>query len=196
MNGMLSNSFSIADSAVVLENTLGQSKKQVTVSSDGVMKPFNPRPSTTDMWNLIEVLNGATDTTTSGVFGEEWSSTLLQSVKENEDLIDALANAQTTVTFPATDIGDRLKTLSRVIKSHTDRGVERDVFYVSQGGYDTHSNNLATIEIRFQELNQALLAFKDEMVQQNEWDNVVLVSASDFGRTLTPNSRNGADHAR
>eukprot|EP00547_Thalassionema_nitzschioides_P008451 CAMPEP_0194227304 /NCGR_PEP_ID=MMETSP0156-20130528/42790_1 /TAXON_ID=33649 /ORGANISM="Thalassionema nitzschioides, Strain L26-B" /LENGTH=2008 /DNA_ID=CAMNT_0038959783 /DNA_START=685 /DNA_END=6711 /DNA_ORIENTATION=- len=190
------HSFSIQDSAVALQNTLGYSKKQVTVASNGEVKPFNPRPSTPDMWNIIQGLNGAAIAdSTSGLFGEEWSSTLLQSVKENDDLRDALANSHTTITFPDTDIGGRFEVLSRLIQSHGDRGVDRDVFSIVQGGYDTHSNNMDSIAVRFRELNAALKAFSEEMVEQSLWDQVVLVSASDFGRTLTPNSKHGTDHA-
>jgi uncharacterized protein (DUF1501 family) len=42
-------------------------------------------------------------------------------------------------------------------------------------------------------VDDALAAFEEEMKAQNLWDNVVVVTASDFGRTLTSNGY-GTDH--
>ena len=47
---------------------------------------------------------------------------------------------------------------------------------------------------KFADLNTALTFFRKEMVAQGLWDNVVLVTTSDFGRTLTVNSGGGSDH--
>ena len=44
-------------------------------------------------------------------------------------------------------------------------------------------------------VSQALAQFKDELKRQGIWENVVIVSGSDFGRTLVPNSNGGTDHA-
>jgi cullin-associated NEDD8-dissociated protein 1 len=51
------------------------------------------------------------------------------------------------------------------------------------------------LSANFQELNQALTYFVNEMVAQNLWDDVTLVMVSDFARTLTANSGEGSDHA-
>jgi uncharacterized protein (DUF1501 family) len=43
-------------------------------------------------------------------------------------------------------------------------------------------------------VDQSVAAFKREMIHQGIWDNVVVVTASDFGRTLSSNGL-GTDHA-
>ena len=43
----------------------------------------------------------------------------------------------------------------------------------------------------FQELHEGLTSFYNEMVGQDLWNNVTLVIASGFGRTLTANSGEG-----
>jgi len=194
------NSFAIKSSAIALENTLGKSKKQSTVSGDGEIQPFNPSPSLPDMSNIVDELNTIGDAGSpynSGKFGQEWSSTLLQSLEENENLRNALNDAETTVEFPETKIGEQMEVVARLIKSHNERGVERDVFNVGMTGFDTHSEILSETEELFSKMNDALEAFANEMgpSNQNQWDNIVLVSASEFGRTLTPNSKSGTDHA-
>jgi uncharacterized protein (DUF1501 family) len=51
------------------------------------------------------------------------------------------------------------------------------------------------IRADFHELNESLRWLVDELKFHNYWQNVTLVVTSDFGRTLTPNSGGGSDHA-
>eukprot|EP00959_Pyramimonas_sp_CCMP1952_P344368 7212542-Pyramimonas_sp.AAC.1 len=60
-------------------------------------------------------------------------------------------------------------------------------------GFDTHTDLDMTLEDKFAYLNSALEDFVNEMRGQNIFDSVVLVTASDFGRTLTTNGM-GTDH--
>mmetsp|Transcript_11517 Transcript_11517/g.17601 ORF Transcript_11517/g.17601 Transcript_11517/m.17601 type:complete len:164 (-) Transcript_11517:233-724(-) len=75
-------------------------------------------------------------------------------------------------------------------------GVERDVFYVTMSGFDTHGSIGERLDTHFKDLNDALKAFVTELKDvQDIWDNVTLIETSDFGRTLTPNGAGGTDHA-
>ena len=47
---------------------------------------------------------------------------------------------------------------------------------------------------RFGDVNDALQQFVAELKAQGIFDNVVIVTHSDFARTLTPNSNAGTDH--
>ena len=67
------------------------------------------------------------------------------------------------------------------------------MFYASTGGYDTHSNQATAIAGRHSELAGAIAAFREAMIEIGEWDNVVVFTASDFGRTVIDNG-NGTDH--
>lgn len=53
---------------------------------------------------------------------------------------------------------------------------------------------LEALQEKYMELNEALRKFVKKMVQEEVWNQVVMVSSSDFGRTLTSNGK-GADHA-
>lgn len=48
---------------------------------------------------------------------------------------------------------------------------------------------------KFKDLNSALASFVQEMTLQGIWNSTTVVITSDFGRTLTPNSGVGSDHA-
>ena len=73
-------------------------------------------------------------------------------------------------------------------------GEERQVFFVSLGGFDTHASELESVAEKFAIVNEALTAFVDEMKAQGVWEQVALLEASDFGRTLGSNGA-GTDHA-
>jgi uncharacterized protein (DUF1501 family) len=107
---------------------------------------------------------------------------------------------EVTVTFPNTGLGNQLKQVARVIKKRTDLTINRQVFFVQLGGFDTHQNQLAVNGQTglFIQLSQAMRAFYDEMGAQGVQDKVTMFTLSDFGRTLNPAGTGaivGSDHA-
>lgn len=114
------------------------------------------------------------------------------------------ANPQeVTVIFPTTGIGNQLKQVARIIKKRTDLSIKRQIFFVSIGGFDTHTGQVSGIaqgqNALFIQLGQALRAFYDEMTAQAISDGVTTFTISDFGRTLIPAGTGtgivGSDHA-
>lgn len=75
------------------------------------------------------------------------------------------------------------------------RGVSRDIFYVNDGGYDTHSDVDVSLINNFGRVNEALKAFVDELMALDLWKNMTMVQFSEFARTLDPNTGDGTDHA-
>ena len=67
-------------------------------------------------------------------------------------------------------------------------------FFVNYGGWDHHSGLLAGQQEMLPIVNDAVKAFYDTLAAIGAQDEVVLYSASDFGRSLTSNSQ-GSDHA-
>ena len=62
------------------------------------------------------------------------------------------------------------------------------------GDFDTHGDQLYRQPLLMKELNDALVAFYQSMVELGLGDKVTVFTASDFGRTLTSNG-DGTDHA-
>lgn len=99
----------------------------------------------------------------------------------------ALASYQeVTVAFPTTFIGRQLKQAARLIKKRGDLNVDRQIFFVERGGFDTHQSQLAAHSNNLLEVSQAVRAFYDEMVVQGIADDVTIFMMSDFGRTMNP----------
>jgi len=148
---------------------------------------FDPRP-------YIDQINEANELQSS-LFGETWSQRLAKSLSDNQVLVESLSSTQLGEQFPDTDFSNKIKAVATLIASRKNRGTDRDVFYVSLGGWDNHANLKTALALQFQDLNSALTSFYKEMINQNMWNDVTIVTVSDFARTLTANSGDGSDHA-
>jgi len=89
------------------------------------------------------------------------------------------------------DISLQFQAVSKLIKTKNVRGVDRDSFYIQMGGFDTHSDMITVLADRLIEMNNALQSFVEEMKAQGRWNDVVVVFASEFARTLIPNTSKG-----
>ena len=123
---------------------------------------------------------------------------LFQAISDSEQLVDSLENVELTQDYNdgGGDYMGKIGAVSSLILTHEDRGTDRDVIFVEMGGWDHHTQLKASLSAEFQQLNTALEAFEAEMKAQNLWDQVTLVVASEFARTLTANSGEGSDHGK
>ena len=101
--------------------------------------------------------------------------------------------------FPATGIGNQLAQVARVIQKRTILNINRQVFFVQIGGFDTHNGQLNTQNTLLIQVSQAMRAFYNEMVFQGLENKVTQFTMSDFSRTLNPAGTGtgvvGSDHA-
>ncbi len=79
------------------------------------------------------------------------------------------------------------------------RGIGTKVFYVTTGGFDTHSaqNVNATGGAYYNlmgTLGDGLLAFYNDLRNQGLLDDTLILSFSEFGRRISENGSNGTDH--
>ena len=105
---------------------------------------------------------------------------------------------EVTVAFPVTNIGNQLKQVARLIKKRADLSINRQVFFVQIGGFDTHNNQLVNQQNLLIQLSQAMRAFYEEMVAQGLGDKVTQFTMTDFSRTMNPagvGASVGSDHA-
>jgi len=191
--GMTVNVFSISGSPEVNVVEAGSGVQSQTISSSG-LADFNRNPSIADMNDVMLALNNATKKDT-GFFAETFASKFTDAIKSHEKLQQELSSVNLGTTFPNTGLAAQFSMVAKIMKTAASRNVERDLFYVSQGGYDTHSNMQTNVANRFFDLNAALDAFVTEVRDvQGIWNDVTVVQFSEFARTLDPNSGDGSDH--
>jgi uncharacterized protein (DUF1501 family) len=72
-------------------------------------------------------------------------------------------------------------------------GLNRQIIYLSLGGFDTHADQLNLHPRLLRELSLAIWSFQTAMDAMNMSEDVTLFTLSDFGRSLG-NNGNGTDH--
>jgi uncharacterized protein (DUF1501 family) len=92
--------------------------------------------------------------------------------------------------YPTTELAGELRLMARLIKA--DIGTR--VYYARQSGYDTHSAQLGTHAGLLSELAGAMQAFLDDLKAAKLADRVVVLTFSEFGRTVKENGSAGTDH--
>ncbi|MFO1401826.1 MAG: DUF1501 domain-containing protein [Steroidobacteraceae bacterium] len=101
--------------------------------------------------------------------------------------------APLATTFPATPLGRQLAMVARLIAARGPLAMQRQVFIVGAGGFDTHDDQLALQPGLLGALADALAAFDAATVELGVDASVTTFTMSDFGRTLTSNG-DGTDH--
>jgi uncharacterized protein (DUF1501 family) len=105
--------------------------------------------------------------------------------------------SQVTTLFQGqnSSVAQQLLQVAKLIEARAATGARRQVFFVSMGGFDTHTNELATLTTLLGQLSPALRAFYDATVMLGVANQVTTFTHSDFGRTFMPASGAGSDHA-
>jgi uncharacterized protein (DUF1501 family) len=91
------------------------------------------------------------------------------------------------------NLATQLQTVARVIGARSTLGTQRQVFFVSMGGFDTHDNENRAHADLMARLSHALGYFDGVLGTLGLRDRVTVFTGSDFGRTFTTNG-DGTDH--
>jgi uncharacterized protein (DUF1501 family) len=124
------------------------------------------------------------------------STTTGNAIQNGQTLAAALATGTPLATqFPKNSyFSSQLQQVARIIQVRAALGLQRQIFFVSMGGFDTHTGQLPQQDSLFNDLNASLSAFYQATVEMGVANSVTTFSLSDFGRTYSPNS-DGTDHA-
>ena len=131
-------------------------------------------------------VSSASDITTQAV---DLSATVSPIISNNASSIQSLFTGQNN------SIAQQLLAVAKLIEARNSIGIKRQIFFVSLGGFDTHTNEVNTQQKLFDQLSPALKAFYDATVQLGVANNVTSFTLSDFGRTFKPAAGQGSDHA-
>jgi uncharacterized protein (DUF1501 family) len=107
----------------------------------------------------------------------------------------AIASAPPLTTiFPQSQLGTQLATVAKLIAVRDQLQMQRQVFFVAAGGFDSHDDQNQNQPDLLANVSDSLAAFYAATVEMGISDSVTSFTQSDFGRTLTSNG-DGTDHA-
>jgi len=92
--------------------------------------------------------------------------------------------------FETTDISNDFKEAVKIIKSP----MNIPVIKISHSGYDTHAGQVESHETLLKDLDNAIGSFVKELETENLFDEVLIVTYSEFGRRVKENGSFGTDH--
>lgn len=92
--------------------------------------------------------------------------------------------------YPDSGIGKNLKTIASLICSD----INTRVYYLSLGSFDTHVNQGERQRKLFSEMNEAVQSFVSDLKSNQRFDQVLLMTFSEFGRRVSQNASGGTDH--
>jgi len=107
----------------------------------------------------------------------------------------AIRSAPTIATvFPNSQLGRQLRTVARLIANKDQLEMQRQIFFVGIGGFDSHDNQNLNQPGLLGGVADSIAAFYSATAELGISDSVTTFTQSDFGRTLTSNG-DGTDHA-
>jgi len=118
------------------------------------------------------------------------SRTALDAQHSSDEIRGIAARVQNQVDYPASQLANGLKMVAKLIGG----GLPTRIYYVSQGGYDTHTNQVNTQQRLLADLGDSMKAFVDDMKAQGNMGRVLVMTFSEFGRRVSENANGGTDH--
>ncbi|MEB8431330.1 DUF1501 domain-containing protein [Cocleimonas sp. KMM 6892] len=94
------------------------------------------------------------------------------------------------VRFPPSRFGRKLEQVTQMIIN----GMDTPVYKVSLEGFDTHASQVDQHNNLMNHLGGGLQAFSQAMKRAGLWNNVMVITYSEFGRRVAENNSGGTDH--
>lgn len=94
------------------------------------------------------------------------------------------------VPFSTSTFGRRMESVAKMIIN----GVDAAVYKVTHGGFDTHVKQHDTQSNLLQHLSVGLASFEAAMRKHGLWNDVLVMTYSEFGRRVQENHGRGTDH--
>ena len=116
--------------------------------------------------------------------------TALDAQLSSDKIRQVSQKVENRAVYPPGPLGNALKLVARLIGG----GLPTRVFYVSQGGYDTHTNQIGAQDRLLTELGDSVRAFVEDMKAQGNLGRVLVMMFSEFGRRVSENASGGTDH--
>ena len=156
-------------------------------STFGFVNRINRRDND-DTRNMLEnayAHNGAADDNSTFL-----KQTLMNTLVTERKVQQKLDAYKPSYNYPSGNLASSLKNVAALIHS----GFPTRVYFVSLGGFDTHSGQLGTHGGLLAQLSDALHAFQKDLEGHKLDNQVTTMTFSEFGRRPSENDSKGTDH--
>lgn len=116
--------------------------------------------------------------------------TATSAISTAERLKEITSSYKSAAEYPPNGLGRKLETIAQLIAGE----LGTRIFFVSLGGFDTHSKQAGAHQSLLSELSSAIHAFYMDLKGHGLHDRVLLATYSEFGRRVKENGSLGTDH--
>lgn len=116
--------------------------------------------------------------------------TLIDTQSSANYLFEQSKKQRSATSYPQSEFGQDLRTIAGLITADT----ATRIYYVSLSGFDTHANQKLRQERLLQQYAEGMKAFVADLKQQGLFNEVLIMTFSEFGRRVQQNGSNGTDH--
>ena len=184
------NGCHVGHHAIEIDDTLGlalkgESIKGMAMKNPGKLYNIMHRPFIGKL-NAENPLGGIRDPSLHYLY-----KTLAETTSSAEYIYDkSKVRKSIASSYPDSELAVRLKTVASLIAS----GIETSVYYVSYSGFDTHARQAGQHERQLSTYADALNAFVTDLKKSNHFNDVIIMTFSEFGRRVAENGSGGTDH--
>ncbi len=175
--------------AIEVDDTLSLAMKGATMKGIAVQDPNKLYQETREPFFKDLVHDYANDHLNEDNLGYLYK-TMIETYSSADYIQQTSKTYNVTAQYPATQLGNQLKTVSKFINS----GLNTRVYYVSLSGFDTHVGQQNQQNRQLQVYGDAVAAFVKDLKQTNKLDDTLVMTFSEFGRRVEQNASNGTDH--
>ncbi|MDN3618336.1 DUF1501 domain-containing protein [Polaribacter undariae] len=117
-------------------------------------------------------------------------NTMIDAKSSAKHIYEKSNTKSTSAEFPKNIFGKQLNTISQFINS----GLETQVYYAGLSGFDTHANQAGTQERLLKVYAESMEVFINDLQKNNTFEDVLILTFSEFGRRVKQNESKGTDH--
>lgn len=153
--------------------------------------------------NYYQLLTGTYDDTPNTWAGKEldYLRTVAYQTNEYAQKVKSAAESASNLSTKYPD-GNRLADQLKIVAQLIAGGLKTRVYIVSQGGFDTHANQVDPTggnetgyhSFLLETVSDAIDAFQDDLELLKVDERVIGMTFSEFGRRIVGNASNGTDH--
>lgn len=176
---------------------MGGLQSPYTLTGGGVSEYWSIRPNSSEPWdiNRVAAYRKILDRQQTHLFSQAFADTQSRSLLLGNMVSSALSLVSPLATqFDLSSrLASSLRMVANLIAARSTLGMNRQIFFIGIGDYDTHGDQANRYPLLMRELNHSLNSFYNATTELGIADKVTTFTASDFGRTLTSNG-DGTDH--
>jgi len=116
--------------------------------------------------------------------------TAAETVSSAQYIYEQTKTYTSTAEYPNSEFANRLKMIGKLINS----GVNTRAYYAALSGFDTHVNQTGQQEKLLKTYAEAVDALIQDLDKQGNFDRVMILTFSEFGRRVGENASGGTDH--